>query len=57
MEAPTLLAVLIAWVPFRAGSLSACAIMARGLIGLDGVALPRQLINAVPALSVHPGTP
>ena len=49
-QSVTLLAVLIAWVPFRAGSLLACRIMARGLIGLDGVALPRQLIAAFPAL-------
>ena len=49
-QAVTLLAVLVAWVPFRAGSLGACQIMARGLSGLDGIALPRQLINAVPVL-------
>jgi D-alanyl-lipoteichoic acid acyltransferase DltB (MBOAT superfamily) len=49
-QAVTMLAVLLAWVPFRAGSLGSCAMMARGLIGLDGFALPTQVLRAVPAL-------
>ncbi len=46
----TLLAVLLAWVPFRAESLAACRIMLRGLVGAGGVLLPRQIIAAIPAL-------
>ncbi|OZB38445.1 MAG: acyltransferase [Acidiphilium sp. 34-60-192] len=49
-QSVTMLAVLLAWVPFRAGSLASCTIMARGLLGRDGVALPMMLLKAFPAL-------
>jgi D-alanyl-lipoteichoic acid acyltransferase DltB (MBOAT superfamily) len=51
-QAVTFLAVLLAWVPFRAGSLASCTIMARGLIGLNGFALPTLLLKAFPALNL-----
>jgi D-alanyl-lipoteichoic acid acyltransferase DltB (MBOAT superfamily) len=46
----TLLAVLVAWVPFRAESLRASWIMLRGLCGAGGVLLPDLIVKAVPAL-------
>jgi D-alanyl-lipoteichoic acid acyltransferase DltB (MBOAT superfamily) len=46
----TLLLVLLAWVPFRAPDMAATVAMLRGLIGLNGVALPAPLIALVPAL-------
>ncbi|MCB8880063.1 MBOAT family protein [Acidisoma cellulosilytica] len=46
----TLLAVLFAWVPFRAPSMEASVSMLRGLIGLNGFALPTALIALAPPL-------
>jgi hypothetical protein len=48
-QSVTKLAVMLAWVPFRAGSLASCMIMTRGLLGRDGVALPMMLLKAFPA--------
>lgn len=46
----TLAAVILAWVPFRAGSFDATMAMLRGLAGLNGIALPRMIIWALPPL-------
>ncbi len=50
-QALTLAAVILAWVPFRAASLSATLIVFRGLFGLSGVALPQMIVAAFPPLS------
>jgi D-alanyl-lipoteichoic acid acyltransferase DltB (MBOAT superfamily) len=49
-HAITLLAVVLAWVPFRADGLAATWAMLRGLAGLNGFALPQMIVAAVPAL-------
>ncbi|MBS0560253.1 MAG: MBOAT family protein [Proteobacteria bacterium] len=49
-QALTLMAVLLAWVPFRAQGMTATGDMLRGLAGLNGVALPQLLVTAWPAL-------
>jgi alginate O-acetyltransferase complex protein AlgI len=49
-QALTLLAVLLAWVPFRAPDMAATAEMLRGLFGLNGIALPIHLIALWPPL-------
>jgi D-alanyl-lipoteichoic acid acyltransferase DltB (MBOAT superfamily) len=49
-QALTLLAVLIAWVPFRAVDWAATRDMLRGLAGLNGVALPQLIVSLAPAL-------
>jgi len=46
----TLLAVILAWVPFRAADLPTTWSMARGLLGLNGVTLPQMIVAAVPSL-------
>ncbi len=46
----TLLAVLIAWVPFRASGLGAGIAIWRGMAGLNGIALPRMVIGWLPPL-------
>ena len=48
----TLLAVIVAWVPFRAASAAAAQSMLAGMAGLHGVALPQMLVHAVPILGV-----
>ena len=47
----TLLAVVIAWVPFRAAGLDATVQMLRGMLGWNGVALPQMIVHAFPPLS------
>jgi alginate O-acetyltransferase complex protein AlgI len=47
----TLLAVVVAWVPFRATGLAATGAMLRGMAGLNGIALPRMIVHALPPLS------
>ncbi len=49
--AVTLLAVLLAWVPFRASSFAAAVEFYRGLFGGNGVLLPEIVVRAVPALA------
>jgi alginate O-acetyltransferase complex protein AlgI len=51
-QALTLLAVILAWVPFRAASLSGTLAMLRGMAGLNGIALPRMIVSALPPLAV-----
>ncbi len=46
----TFLAVVIAWVFFRAADLPAALSMLRGMAGLHGALLPDQIISFVPAL-------
>ncbi len=50
-QALTLLAVIIAWVPFRADGVHTTRAMLRGMAGLEGVKLPRMIVDAAPALS------
>jgi D-alanyl-lipoteichoic acid acyltransferase DltB (MBOAT superfamily) len=46
----TLLAVLVAWVPFRAPNLAATLGMLRGMAGLNGLAIPAPLLALAPWL-------
>ena len=48
-QALTVLAVIVAWVPFRADGLQATLAMLRGMAGLNGVALPAKIVAAAPA--------
>jgi alginate O-acetyltransferase complex protein AlgI len=50
-HAVTLVAVILAWVPFRSGSMTATAAMLRGLAGCNGIALPRMIVTALPPLA------
>ncbi len=47
----TLLAVVIAWVPFRASGLPATLAMLRGMAGRNGIALPQMIVHAFPPLA------
>ena len=47
----TLLAVVIAWVPFRASGLDATLAMLRGMAGCNGIALPQMIVHAFPPLA------
>ncbi len=49
-QALTLLAVIVAWVPFRASSAAAARGMLAGMTGLHGVALPQMVVHALPIL-------
>jgi alginate O-acetyltransferase complex protein AlgI len=44
----TLLAVIVAWVPFRAASLASTLSMLIGMAGLNGISLPRMIVSALP---------
>ena len=46
----TLLAVILAWVPFRADGIAATGAMFAGLLGLNGLALPAMIVGAAPVL-------
>jgi len=46
----TLLAVTIAWVPFRADGLHTAWSMLRGMAGSNGIALPQLIVQAVPPI-------
>jgi D-alanyl-lipoteichoic acid acyltransferase DltB (MBOAT superfamily) len=50
-RALTLFAVIIAWVPFRAGSATETGIVLRGMAGLNGIALPQMIVSALPPLA------
>jgi hypothetical protein len=50
-QALTLFVVILAWVPFRATSFTAILKMFRGMAGLNGIALPRMIVSAFPALA------
>jgi hypothetical protein len=45
-QALTLLAVVVAWVPFRADGMAATLGMLRGMAGLNGFALPQMIVGA-----------
>ncbi len=47
----TLLAVLLAWVPFRAANLQAAQTFYRGLFGLNGLAIPEVFTRLIPGLA------
>ncbi len=47
----TLFVVVLAWVPFRTASFSGTVGMLRGLIGLNGIALPKMIVSAHPSLA------
>ena len=49
-QALTLLAVVVAWVPFRASNLGATVAMLRGMAGLNGLAVPAPLVALLPWL-------
>jgi alginate O-acetyltransferase complex protein AlgI len=49
-QALTLLAVVVAWVPFRAPDLAATVAMLRGMAGLNGLAIPAPLVALAPWL-------
>jgi len=46
----TIFCVLIAWVPFRATSFAAAEDFYRGLLGLNGIAIPSLYIKLLPVL-------
>jgi alginate O-acetyltransferase complex protein AlgI len=46
----TLLAVILAWVPFRAVNIGATEAMLRGLAGFNGLAIPAPLLDLMPWL-------
>lgn len=50
-QALTLFAVVLAWVPFRAASLPSSIAVLRGMAGLNGIALPRMIVSALPPLA------
>jgi alginate O-acetyltransferase complex protein AlgI len=50
-RALTLLAVVVAWVPFRASGLNATIVMLRGMAGYNGIALPQMIVHAFPPLA------
>ena len=47
----TLLAVIFAWVPFRAASLSSATSILFGMAGCNGITLPRMIVSAFPPLA------
>jgi hypothetical protein len=47
----TFIAVVVAWVFFRAADLDAALSMLRGMAGMNGALLPDQIIRFVPLLS------
>lgn len=47
----TLLAVVVAWVPFRATGLDATVAILRGMAGYNGIALPQMVVQAFPPLA------
>ena len=50
-QAVTLVLVCLAWVPFRADGMAAAGAMMRGLVGLNGLAIPALIVAAFPALN------
>ena len=47
----TLVAVVVAWVPFRASGPDATLAMLRGMAGCNGFALPQMIVHALPPLA------
>jgi D-alanyl-lipoteichoic acid acyltransferase DltB (MBOAT superfamily) len=48
----TLFAVVVAWVPFRATSFGGTLAMLSGMAGMNGIAVPRAIADALPWLTV-----
>jgi alginate O-acetyltransferase complex protein AlgI len=48
----TSLAVIVAWVPFRAAGMDAARSIWRGMAGLNGIMLPRMVLSWLPALRI-----
>jgi D-alanyl-lipoteichoic acid acyltransferase DltB (MBOAT superfamily) len=48
----TLLAVVVAWVPFRADGLYTAWSMLRAMLGLNGIVLPQMIVHAAPLLGL-----
>ncbi|HEY0185719.1 MAG TPA: MBOAT family O-acyltransferase [Rhodopila sp.] len=51
-QALTLIAVTLAWVPFRAASLPGTMTVLAGMAGLHGIVLPRMILAALPPLAL-----
>ena len=51
-QALTLLAVVVAWVPFRAAGMATALAMLGGMAGLNGIALPQMIVQFLPALGM-----
>src|SRR6185312_6420683 len=49
-RALTLLAVIVAWVPFRAADFPTAWSILRGLAGVNGITAPRMIVDALPPL-------
>jgi hypothetical protein len=45
------MAVVVAWVPFRATGLDATMAMLRGMAGCNGLVLPQMIVHAFPPLA------
>jgi alginate O-acetyltransferase complex protein AlgI len=50
-QALTLFVVILAWVPFRAASVSSTMSVLRAMAGLNGIDLPRMIVSALPGLA------
>jgi D-alanyl-lipoteichoic acid acyltransferase DltB (MBOAT superfamily) len=50
-QALTLFAVILAWLPFRAGSLPETLTILRGLFGCNGIAVPQMIVSVLPQLA------
>jgi alginate O-acetyltransferase complex protein AlgI len=51
-RALTVVAVVVAWVPFRANGWDATVTMLRGMAGCNGIALPQMIVRAFPPLAM-----
>jgi alginate O-acetyltransferase complex protein AlgI len=47
----TLIAVILAWGPFRADSIAATSAILKGMAGGNGITLPRMIVSALPPLA------
>lgn len=47
----TLFCVVLTWVPFRAGTIAGMMNVYEGMLGLNGVTLPRQIMSVAPAFA------
>jgi alginate O-acetyltransferase complex protein AlgI len=50
-QALTLTAVILAWVPFRAPSMTATWVILKGMAGCSGITLPRMILSTLPPLA------
>ena len=47
----TLAAVILTWVPFRAGSMTVTWAILKGMAGCNGIVLPQMIVSALPPLA------